>query len=183
MTSRKEKKMDPSKIGSIKIARIGAWSDHPSALGNEFSVHNAEQFLSSVAQIFQSRDVGSFLGKVCSPFSAICSGWRVPQWICASVNIVFVRWKSLYFPRQVPSFLHQQQQCHISEFTGPYPRSLQRSWGHNGGTSNGSWEPRKATQSTVPRCPLPILPNKGQEQQNHHHDHKYFVDEINATKG
>ena len=30
---------------------------------------------------------------------------------------------------------------------------------------------------------LPILPNKGQEQQNHHHDHEYFVDEINATKG
>ena len=36
------------KNGSIKIARIGAWSDHPSALGNVFSVHNAEQFLKAV---------------------------------------------------------------------------------------------------------------------------------------
>ena len=67
------------KNGSIKIARIGAWSDHPSALGNVFSVHNAEQFSFSVVQIFKSSDGGPFWGKfvepkVSSPLSAICSG-------------------------------------------------------------------------------------------------------------
>ena len=134
--------------------------------------------------ILKSCDVGLFLGKfveskVSSPLSAIFQGATMD--LCVSEYCICPLEKFVF--SAASSFLPDAAVAHLSEFTAPYPRSLQRSWGHNGGTSNGSWEPRKATQSTVPRCPLPILPNKGQEQQNHHHDHKYFVDEINATKG
>ena len=132
------------------------WSEHRSALGNIFSDPNFQPFFSRdiflcVRKYSKSCDADFFWGKfgeskVSSP---LCHLFRVPQWICASVNIVFVRCKSLYFRQQVPSFLRQ---WHISEFSAPYPRSLQRRI-HNGWTSNGSWENRKATQSTVPRCP------------------------------
>ena len=94
---------------------------------------------------FKSCDVGLFWGKfveskVSSPLSAIFQGATMDLFvseycICPLEKFVF---------SAASSFLPDAAVAHLSEFTAPYPRSLQRR-SHNGGTSNGSWEPRKAT--------------------------------------
>ena len=84
--------------------------------------------------------------------------------LCVCEYCICPGWKSLYF---LPACITSERvYWPLSEISTE--EELEPQWG----TSNGSWEPRKARQSTVPRCPaLPILPNKGREHQNHHPDH------------
>ena len=96
--------------------------------------------------------------------------FRVPQWICASVNIVFVRWKSLYFRQQVPSFL--MRQCHIWEFTAPSIRDLYRGGGGGTMVERQMTPGSPVNQGKALSLPdLPSFPNKELYQPNLHHNY------------
>ena len=146
------------------------WSEHRSALGNIFSDPNFQPFFSRdiflcVWRYSKSCDA-EFFGESLEnqklvPLSAICSGCHngfVRLWILYLSAVKVCIFGSKFLPS-----------CGSGTSLSLVPpiRDLYRGGSTMGGTSNGSWENRKATQSTVPRCPLPILPNKGQEQQNH----------------
>ena len=131
-------------------------------------------------QLFKKDVMSDFLGKC--PVSEVGPPlfhlFGVPQWICASVNIVFVRWKSLYFRQQVPSFL--MRQCHIWEFTAPSIRDLYRGGGGGTMVERQMTPGSPVNQGKALSLPaLPSFPNKEQNQLNHHH---YYSSLSSASK-
>ena len=132
------------------------WSEHRSALGNIFSDPNFQPFFSRdiflcVWRYSKSCDA-EFFGESLEnqklvPLSAICSGCHngfVRLWILYLSAVKVCIFGSKFLPS-----------CGSGTSLSLVPpiRDLYRGGSTMGGTSNGSWENRKATQSTVPRCP------------------------------